>query len=71
MAAQVQMGTTSTSMMGVAKPPIQRNASNTRMTTVQSKRALVGGQMANRNNSMMGADDILSELGGAESMNNG
>jgi len=27
--------------------------------------------MANRNNSMMGADDILSELGGAESMNNG
>ena len=30
----MQMGQTSTSMMGVAKPPIQRNASNTRMTTV-------------------------------------
>ena len=60
-----QMGATTMSQLGV-KPPIQRNASNTRMTTVQSKRGPIGFNQ--RQNSAMG-DDLQSEFGGAESIN--
>lgn len=63
-----QMGATTTSMLG-AKPPIQRNASNTRMTTVQSKRGPIGFNSNQRQNSVMGADDLQSEFGAAESIN--
>lgn len=59
-----QMGATSTSQIG-AKPPIQRNASNVRMNTVQSKRGQIG--VNNRQGSAMG-DDLNSEFGGAESV---
>eukprot|EP00347_Sterkiella_histriomuscorum_P011390 403372642 len=60
-----QMGATTMSQLGV-KPPIQRNASNTRMTTVQSKRGPIGFNQ--RQNSAMG-DDLQSDFGGAESIN--
>ena len=49
------------------KPPIQRNSSNSRMMTVNSKRgANTGAHQMNKNNSQL-PDDFRSDFGGAES----